>query len=91
MDVETAWRKATPIISCYHCGKAGHKFMECDLNFDIHSCTVNELQSFLEDKLAALDVVAEEDNVTVEKNKPEVQDFVVRSEQPALVANPQLF
>jgi hypothetical protein len=34
----------------------------------------------LKDKLAALDVVAEEDNVTVEENKPEVQDFVVSNE-----------
>jgi hypothetical protein len=77
MDVDAAQRKATPIISCYHCGKAGHKSMECDLCFNICSCTVDELQSFLEDKLAALDVVAEEDNVTVEENKPEVQDFVI--------------
>jgi hypothetical protein len=38
---------------------------------------IRTLQSFLEDKLAALDVVAEEDNATVEENKPEVQDFVV--------------
>jgi hypothetical protein len=92
MDVDAAWRKATPIISCYHCRKAGHKSMECDLCFDIHSFTVDKFQSFLVDKLAALDVVAEEDDVTVEENKPEVQDLLLAtSEQPILVANPQLF
>jgi hypothetical protein len=80
MDVDAARRKATPIISCYCCGKAGHKSMECDLCFNICSCTVDKLQSFLEDKLAALDVIAEEDDVTVEENKPEVQVFVVGNE-----------
>ena len=42
---------------------------------------VNKLQGFLEDNLAALDVVIEEDDVTVEEDKPKVQDFAVCNEQ----------
>jgi hypothetical protein len=34
----------------------------------------------LEDKLAALDVVAEEDDVTVEEDKPKKKDFAIRNE-----------
>ena len=77
MDIDAAQRKATLLITCYHCGKAGHKAPDCDLNFDIHMYTVDELQGLLEDKLAALDVVTEEDDVTVEKDKPQVQDFAI--------------
>ena len=52
----------------------------CDLCFDNCMCTVDKLQGFLEDKLAALDVVMEEDDVTVEEDKPKVQDFAVCNE-----------
>ena len=79
MDVDAAWRKAALLITCYHHGKARHKAPDCNLCFDIHTCTVNELQGFLEDKLAALDVVMEEDDVTVE-DKLEVQDFAICNE-----------
>ena len=54
--------------------------MDCDLHFDICMCTVDELQGFLEDKLAALDVVMEEDDITVEEDKPKVQDFAICNE-----------
>ena len=77
MDVDAAQRKATLVLTCYHCGKAGHKALDCDLHFNICTCTVNELQGFLEDKLAALDVVMEEDDVTVEEDKLKMQDFAI--------------
>ena len=77
MDIDAAQRKANLLISCYCCGKARHKAPDCDLHFDICTCTVNELQGFLEDKLAALDVVMEKNDVTVEEDKLKVQDFAV--------------
>jgi Zinc knuckle len=80
MDLDATWRKAILLISCYHCGKAGHKSTDCNLCFDIHTCTVDKLQGFLEDKLAALDVVAEEDDITVEEDKPKEKDFAIRNE-----------
>jgi hypothetical protein len=80
MDLDAARRKATLLISYYCCRKAGHKSTDCDLHFKIRACTVDELQGFLEDKLAALDVVAEEDDVTVEEDKPKEKDFAVCNE-----------
>ena len=80
MDVDAAQRKAILLITCYHCGKARHKALACDLYFDICTCMVNELQSLLEDELAALDVVTEEDDVTVEEDKLKVQDFAICNE-----------
>ena len=80
MDVDAAQRKAASLILCYHCRRAGHKAPDCDFCFNIHTCTVNKLQCFLEDKLAALDVVMEEDDATVEEDKPMVQDFAVCNE-----------
>ena len=68
------------IISCYQCGKLGHKAPDCNLRFDVQSCTVDELQSFLEDRLAELDVVAAEDDATVEEDRPKVQDFADSNE-----------
>ena len=41
---------------------------------------VNELQGFLDDKLAALDIVKEEDDATVDENKLEIQDLAICSE-----------
>jgi hypothetical protein len=49
IDLDATWRKATLLILCYRCGKARHKSMDCDLCFDICTCTVDELQGFLED------------------------------------------
>ena len=80
IDIDAAWRKATLLITCYCCRKARHKAPDCELHFDIHTCIVDELQGFLEDKLAALDVVTEEDNVAVEEDKPKVQDFAICNE-----------
>ena len=77
MDVDAAWRKATPLVSCYCCGKTGHKTPDCDLCFDICTCMVDKLQGVLEDKLAALDVVTKEDDVTVKEDRPKVQDFAI--------------
>jgi DNA-binding Lrp family transcriptional regulator len=65
------------LISCYCCTKARHKSTDYDLHFNIRTCTVEELQGFLEDKLAALDVVAEKDDVTVEEDKPKEKDFAI--------------
>ena len=70
-------------LCSYHatvCRKARHKALDCDLHFNICMCTVNELQGFLEDKLAALDVVMEEDDITVEEDKLKVQDFAICNE-----------
>jgi hypothetical protein len=80
MDLDAIQRKTASLISCYCCGKAGHKSTDCNLCLNIHTCTVDELQGFLENKLAVLDDVAEEDDITVEEYKPKEKDFAVCNE-----------
>jgi hypothetical protein len=80
MDLDAAQKKTTVLISCYCCRKARHKSTDCDLCFNIRTYTVKELQGFLENKLAVLDVVAEEDDVTVEEDKPKEKDFAICKE-----------
>ena len=46
INVNAAQWKTALLITCYHCGKARHKALDCDLHFDICTCTVNELQGF---------------------------------------------
>ena len=42
MDIDTTQRKTNPILTCYHYRKVRHKSLDCDLHFDIHTCTINE-------------------------------------------------
>src|SRR5271155_3969160 len=75
MDIDAARKKASLPITCYRCGKPRHKSSECNLRFDICALSVDELQTYLEDRLAGLDAVTEE---TEEK---EVAEVVEKSEQ----------
>ena len=78
MDINAA-RKAKAINdNCCRCGKPGHWSKDCELWFDVHHMTADEMSALMENQLAALDVAhsePEEEVVT-----PPVEDFVSSSE-----------
>jgi len=78
MDIDaTRKAKATP-NTCRHCGKTGHWAKDCDLRFDLQYMDADELETELENKLAAKDVAPME---ALEEAEPpvSVEDFVSRS------------
>jgi len=77
MDIDaTRKAKATP-DTCQHCRKTGHWAKDCDLCFDVQYMDADELETELENKLAAKDVAPVE---TWEEAEPpvSVEDFVSR-------------
>jgi len=78
MDIDTTRKaKATP-NTCRHCGKIGHWVKDCNLCFDVRYMDADELETELENKLAAKDVALVE---TSEEAEPpvSVEDFVSHS------------
>ena len=78
MDIDATQKaKATP-NTCRHCGKTGHWAKDCDLRFDLQYMDADELETELENKLAAKDVAPME---ALEEAEPpvSVEDFVSRS------------
>lgn len=80
MDVDAARKKTSLPITCYRCGEPGHKAPDCKLRFDVRALSVNELQTYLEDKMTALDATPEQEEVDVEEEKVVQQDFVKSNE-----------
>jgi len=75
MDIDAS-RKTQPLpFSCYRCGKAGHKAPDCPTQFDIQELSIDNLQTYLEDRLAELDAKHPEPAAEVEE-----QDFSHRNE-----------
>ena len=87
MDIDRNKRKVLLPITCFWCSQVGHKSgPDCPLHFDICVATIDELQSYLEDKFMVLDVVSEtpEDaDVEVEEEKEANKGFLPCNEWTA--------
>jgi hypothetical protein len=57
MDIDAARRGKTPSDSCRRCGAIGHWAKDCPHRFDVRHMDTDELQTLLENKLAAKDTV----------------------------------
>ena len=70
MDIDASQKMQPLPFSYYQCGKAGHKAPDCPTQFDIWELSIDDLQTYLEDRLAELDAKHPEPTAEVEE-----QDF----------------
>jgi len=70
MDIDASWKTQPLPFSCYQCRKAGHKTPDCPTRFDIRELSIDDLQTYLEDRLVELDAKHLELTAEVEE-----QDF----------------
>ena len=80
MEVDMTQRKAPTPLSCYRCGKPGHKVPDCPLRFDIRALTIGELEAELEARLAKQDVVSIEDCPSIMEEEIPVANFLQDNE-----------
>ena len=67
--------------TCHQCGKTGDCAKDCDLQFNVHHMTVEELEAVMEDCLAVLDVAPQEMvGELLEQQQVLTKDFVHCSE-----------
>jgi len=70
MDIDASHKMQPLPFSCYRCGKAGHKAPDCPTRFNIQELSIDDLQTYLEDRLVELDAKHPEPTAEVEE-----QDF----------------
>jgi len=70
MDIDTSQKMQLLPFSCYRCRKAGHKAPDCPSRFDFRELSIDDLQTYLEDRLAELNAKHLEPAAEVEE-----QDF----------------
>jgi len=74
MDIDASRKTQLLPFLCYRCGKAGYKAPDCPTRFDIRELSIDDLQTYLEDRLVELDAKHPEPAAEVEE-----QDFSHRN------------
>ena len=77
MDIDVACKAKAINDNCRHCGKLGHWSKDCELQFDVHHMTTDEMSALMENQLATLDVAHSEPEEEVVATP--VEDFVSSS------------
>jgi hypothetical protein len=77
MDIDAARKAKSTPDTCRRCGKTGHWAKDCELRFDVRHMTMDELETIMENRNAALDVAPSE--LTNEEEPILVEDFVSHS------------
>ena len=78
MDIDAACKAKAINDNCCCCGKPGHWSRDCELQFDVHHMTTDEMSVLMENQLATLDVAHSEPKEEVVAAP--VEDFVSSSE-----------
>ena len=77
MDIDAACRGKLMPDTCRRCSKTGHWAKDCNLRFNVHHMTVEELEAVMEDCLAVLDVAPQEMvGEPLEQQQVPTKDFV---------------
>jgi len=70
MDIDASQKTQSLPFSCYQCRKAGHKSPDHPTQFNIQELSIDDLQTYLEDRLVELNAKQLEPTAEVEE-----QDF----------------
>ena len=76
MDIDASRRGTLTILTCYWCGKPGHKIPDCPLWFDIQALTTEELEAEIQARMAQRDVVMVEDCPSIAEEEISLPDFL---------------
>ncbi len=79
MDIDAARRGKTPSDSCRRCGALDHWAKDCPRRFDVRHMDTDELQTLLENKLAAKDVAPTKPPIEEADPVVPAEDFVSSS------------
>ena len=80
MDIDASRRRTPTILTCYQCGKLGHKVPDCPLQFDTWALTTEELEAEVQARMAQRDVVTVEDCLSIVEEEISLLDFLPDNE-----------